>query len=199
MQKPQEMQVQSLGRDNPLEEEMAPTPVFLPGESHGQSSLVGHSLGSERVRHNWVTEHICILAWGVLGILSLPIICSYSSLLSHVSSLSNQCLKYLFFNFHYQSYFLFICPVSLAWYNTCTRLTVTFKPYSTYLLIAPNFIFQLSCSVYLKFLISLFLSILCISISPLKVFRRWYWSWSNDCYTRPFKVIEEKLKNHYHH
>ena len=26
-----------------LEEEMQPTPVFLPGESHGQRSLVGHS------------------------------------------------------------------------------------------------------------------------------------------------------------
>ena len=30
------MKVQSLGQEDPLEEEMAPTPVFLPGESHGQ-------------------------------------------------------------------------------------------------------------------------------------------------------------------
>ena len=30
-----------------------PTPVFLPGESHGQRSLVGlPSMGSKRVRHN---------------------------------------------------------------------------------------------------------------------------------------------------
>ena len=42
MQKPQETQVQSLGREDPLEEEMATTPVFLPGESHGQRSLVGY-------------------------------------------------------------------------------------------------------------------------------------------------------------
>ena len=35
--------VQSLGQEDPLEEEMAPTPVFLPGESHGQRSLVGYS------------------------------------------------------------------------------------------------------------------------------------------------------------
>ena len=30
-----------------------PTPVFLPGESQGQGSLVGCSMGSHRVRHDW--------------------------------------------------------------------------------------------------------------------------------------------------
>ena len=39
----QETRVQSLGWDDPLEEEMAATPVFLPGESHGQRTLVGYS------------------------------------------------------------------------------------------------------------------------------------------------------------
>ena len=34
---------QSLGWKDPLEEGMQPTPVFLPGESHGQRSLVGFS------------------------------------------------------------------------------------------------------------------------------------------------------------
>ena len=28
------------GREDPLEEGMQPTPIFLPGESHGQRSLV---------------------------------------------------------------------------------------------------------------------------------------------------------------
>ena len=32
------------GLDDPLEKEMQPTPVSLPGESHGQRSLVGYSL-----------------------------------------------------------------------------------------------------------------------------------------------------------
>ena len=41
MKETQEMWVQSLGRENPLEECMQPTPVLLPGESHGQRSLVG--------------------------------------------------------------------------------------------------------------------------------------------------------------
>ena len=32
-----------------------PTPAFLPGESHGQRSLVGCSPWGHRVRHNWAT------------------------------------------------------------------------------------------------------------------------------------------------
>ena len=36
--------VRSLGREAPLEKEMQPTPVLLPGKSHGLRSLVGYSL-----------------------------------------------------------------------------------------------------------------------------------------------------------
>ena len=32
-----------LGQEDPLEKRMATTPVFLPGEFHGQRSLVGYS------------------------------------------------------------------------------------------------------------------------------------------------------------
>ena len=39
----QEMWVRLLGWGDPLEEEWQPTPVFLPGKSHGQRSLVGYS------------------------------------------------------------------------------------------------------------------------------------------------------------
>ena len=35
--------VRSLAWEDPLEEGMQPTPIFLPGESHGQRSLVGYS------------------------------------------------------------------------------------------------------------------------------------------------------------
>ena len=34
----QETRVQSLGREDPVKKEMATTPVFLPGESHGQGA-----------------------------------------------------------------------------------------------------------------------------------------------------------------
>ena len=37
------MLVRSLGQEDPLEEGMATTPVFLPGESHAQRSLAGYS------------------------------------------------------------------------------------------------------------------------------------------------------------
>ena len=40
LQEPQGQWVPSLGREDPLEEGMAPTPVFLTGESHG---LAGYS------------------------------------------------------------------------------------------------------------------------------------------------------------
>ena len=39
----QETQVQFLGREDLLEKEMATHSSFLPGESHGQRSLVGYS------------------------------------------------------------------------------------------------------------------------------------------------------------
>ena len=43
MQEPQETQVWLLGREESLEEGMATSPVFLPGESHEQRSLAGYS------------------------------------------------------------------------------------------------------------------------------------------------------------
>ena len=36
------MQVRSLSQEDPLEKEMATTPVFLPEKSHGEKSLVGY-------------------------------------------------------------------------------------------------------------------------------------------------------------
>ena len=38
-----ETQVPSLGREDPWRREWQPTPVFLPGEFHGQRSLAGYS------------------------------------------------------------------------------------------------------------------------------------------------------------
>ena len=52
-----EAQVWSLGREDLLEEERLPTPVFLLGESQGQRSLVGYSLwGHEELdTTEWLT------------------------------------------------------------------------------------------------------------------------------------------------
>ena len=39
----QETHVRSMGWEDSLEKETAPTPVFLPGEFHGQRSLAGYN------------------------------------------------------------------------------------------------------------------------------------------------------------
>ena len=39
----QEIRVRFLGQEDTLEKGMAPCPVLLPGESHGQRSLAGYS------------------------------------------------------------------------------------------------------------------------------------------------------------
>ena len=45
MQEMQETWVWSPGPEDPLDEEMATRPVFLPGKSHGPGSLTGYSPG----------------------------------------------------------------------------------------------------------------------------------------------------------
>ena len=48
----EETWVQSMGREDPLEKGMATTPVFLPGEFHGQRSLRLQCVPSQRVGHS---------------------------------------------------------------------------------------------------------------------------------------------------
>ena len=82
----QETWVQSLGREDPLEKEMQSTPVFLPGESHGQRSLVGfadhgvckESDTTEQLTLSFLAPRVgklldllgylgCVLAWRIPG------------------------------------------------------------------------------------------------------------------------------------
>ena len=54
----QETWVRSLGWEDPLEEDMQPTPVFLPGESPWTEEPGGlQSTGLKRVGHDWATKH----------------------------------------------------------------------------------------------------------------------------------------------
>ena len=50
----QETWFQSSGQEDPLDKEMATTPVFLPGKSHGQRNLADYIqfMGLKRVRHD---------------------------------------------------------------------------------------------------------------------------------------------------
>ena len=53
----QEIRVWSLSQEDAWEK-WQPTPIFFPGKSHWQRSLVGYSpWGRKRVRHNSVTKH----------------------------------------------------------------------------------------------------------------------------------------------
>ena len=45
-----------LGSEIPRRRKWKPTPVFLPGKSHVQQSLVGKPWGLQRVRHDLVTK-----------------------------------------------------------------------------------------------------------------------------------------------
>ena len=53
----QETWVRSLGWEDPLEKEPQPTPVFLPGKSHAQGSLMSYSPWGGRVTHDWMTNN----------------------------------------------------------------------------------------------------------------------------------------------
>ena len=46
----QETWVQFLGLEDPMEKEMQLTPVFLPGDSHGQRNLMGYSPWGRKTR-----------------------------------------------------------------------------------------------------------------------------------------------------
>ena len=57
------MRVRSLGGEDPLEEGMATHSIFLPGESHGQKSLVDYSpWGRKESDMAEVTWHACMLS-----------------------------------------------------------------------------------------------------------------------------------------
>ena len=58
MQETQQTWVWSLGREDPWRRKWQPTPVFLPGKSHGQRNLVCCSPWEcKRVGHDLVTKH----------------------------------------------------------------------------------------------------------------------------------------------
>jgi len=61
MQETQETQVQSLSQEDPLEEEMATHPVFLPRKSHGQRSLAGYS--PKGCKQSDSTEQLSMSSW----------------------------------------------------------------------------------------------------------------------------------------
>ena len=60
------MGVRFLGQEDPLGRKWQPTPVFLPGEFHGQKSLAGYSpwsckkLDTTEHTHTHMYVHVCL-------------------------------------------------------------------------------------------------------------------------------------------
>ena len=68
----QEMLVQFLGLKIPWRRAWRPTPVFLPGESHGQRRLAGYSpWGCKQLDMTEATEHACMASFVVVKLESL--------------------------------------------------------------------------------------------------------------------------------
>ena len=61
-QETQEMRVGSPGQEDPLEEEMATSPVFLPGKSHGQKSWRVTVLGTTQSYTTVLYKETCWLS-----------------------------------------------------------------------------------------------------------------------------------------
>ena len=55
--------VPSLGREDPERGKRQPTPVFLPGESHGRRSLVGYSPRGRKESN--MTERLYLLTYRI--------------------------------------------------------------------------------------------------------------------------------------
>ena len=63
--------VQSLGREDPLEEKWQPTPVFLPGKSHGSRSLAGS------LEEKWQFKQVCVCVCVFIASFHMPMSCVY--------------------------------------------------------------------------------------------------------------------------
>ena len=59
----QETWVRSLDWEDPLEKEMQPTPVLLPGKSHGRRSLVGYSPWGGKESDAAEQRHFQVAQW----------------------------------------------------------------------------------------------------------------------------------------
>ena len=74
MQENQEMRVQSLGQEDPLEEEIETHSSILSWEIYGQRSLAGYSPWAHKDFDT--TEHIWIFTYTKVSYCKIPTVCS---------------------------------------------------------------------------------------------------------------------------
>ena len=116
-----------LVRKIPWRRAWQPTPIFLPGESQGQRSLVGslQSMESQRVRHDWAQHrkaHPLILNWALAPLKKPPVVFLYFLLYSSISqlpfikvkSLEVYVLHMYYFSVHYSFSAHYYMPLSFV-------------------------------------------------------------------------------------
>ena len=126
-----------------------PTPVFFPGESHGQRSLVGYSpWGRKRLGHYWATKTANI-RWGLRGALLKAVFLTFRIFVHHPGILlrcrfrfrrSNEHLDegspYCWFQDHAQRRTLMFClslTLFQSWsFVTCKNLLAIFMQLELY-------------------------------------------------------------------
>ena len=92
--------VQSLGPKTSWRRKWQPTPVLLPGKSHGQRSLVGYSLWGHKSQTqltDWTTTNsikMDYLTWGRVRCSSLRIINIWESFIMHITIQQAKKIKY---------------------------------------------------------------------------------------------------------
>ena len=69
----QETQIWSLGWEDPLEKGMATPPVLLPGESHGQTSLVGYGPWGRKDSDTTEWLSLSLSCWRLLALITLAL------------------------------------------------------------------------------------------------------------------------------
>ena len=90
----QETQVQSLSQENTWRREWQPTPVFLPGEFHGQRSRAGYSPWN--LKESDTTEQLTYTYWCVFLKLLLSLVSvwwKYYRMMCYCTSLPNSSMS----------------------------------------------------------------------------------------------------------
>ena len=91
--------VQSLGQKDPLEKEMQPTPVFLPGKSRGRRSLAGYSPWGRKELDT--TERLILTTLSIMSSRCVHIVANgRMSFFSWLNNISWQYTPHLIINGH---------------------------------------------------------------------------------------------------
>ena len=105
----------------PWRRERLPTPVFWPGELHGQRSLAGYCPLSQRIRHNWVT-------FTFIADLNIMLVSGvqHSDLVLYIHTCTVYSFSDSFHFFHYSLYYKILRASQMAqWERICLSMQGT--------------------------------------------------------------------------